>query len=40
MEIVLGILIPFFGTTLGSAMVFLMKNKLSKKVEKLLLGFA
>lgn len=40
MEIVLGILIPFFGTTLGSAMVFFMKNKLSKKVEKLLLGIA
>ena len=40
MEIVLGILIPFFWTTLGAGMVFLMKNKLSKKVEKLLLGFA
>ena len=40
MEIVLGILIPFFGTTLGAAMVFFMRNKLSKKVEKLLLGFA
>jgi len=40
MEIVLGILIPFFGTALGSAMVFFMRNKLSKKVEKLLLGFA
>ena len=36
----LGILIPFLGTTLGSAMVFLMKNKMSKKVEKILLGFA
>ena len=40
MEIVLGILIPFFGTAIGSAMVFFMKNTLSKKVEKLLLGFA
>lgn len=40
MEIILGILIPFFGTTIGSAMVFFMKNTLSKKVEKLLLGFA
>ena len=36
----LGILIPFIGTTLGSAMVFLMKNKINNKIEKLLLGFA
>ena len=40
MELQLGLLIPFLGTTLGSAMVFLMKNKINKKVEKLLLGFA
>ena len=35
-----GLLIPFAGTTLGSAMVFLMKNKINEKLEKLLLGFA
>lgn len=40
MKIFLGLLIPFLGTVLGSATVFLMKNKLSKKVEKLLMGFA
>lgn len=40
MKIFLGILIPFFGTSIGSLMVFFMKNNLSKKVEKLLLGFA
>lgn len=40
MNIATGLLIPFLGTTLGSAMVFLMKNKMNKKVEKLLLGFA
>jgi len=40
MALLLGILIPFLGTTLGSAMVFLMRNKMSKKVEKILLGFA
>ena len=40
MEIVFGLLIPFLGTTLGSAMVFFMKNKMNNKVEKLLLGFA
>ena len=40
MNLVTGLLIPFLGTTLGSAMVFLMKNKMSQKVEKILLGFA
>lgn len=36
----LGIMIPFIGTTLGSGMVFLLKDKLDPKVEKALLGFA
>ncbi|MBR3002914.1 MAG: ZIP family metal transporter [Clostridia bacterium] len=40
MELTLGLLIPFLGTTLGSAMVFFMKNKMNVKVEKVLLGFA
>ena len=40
MDLTVGLLIPFLGTTLGSAMVFLMKNKINKKVEKILLGFA
>lgn len=35
-----GILIPFAGTALGSAMVFFMKKEMDKRVEKLLLGFA
>ena len=39
-SLVLGLAIPFLGTTLGSAMVFLMKSKINEKVEKLLLGFA
>lgn len=39
-NVVLGILIPFLGTSLGSSFVFLMKNKLNKKLEKILLGFA
>ena len=34
------ITIPFLGTTLGSSMVFFMKNKINDKIEKLLLGFA
>ncbi len=40
MSVFIGLLIPFLGTTLGSAMVFLMKNKINGKIEKLLLGFA
>ena len=36
----LGILIPFAGTTLGSAMVFFMKKEMNDKLQKLLLGFA
>ena len=40
MEVFLGLLIPFLGTTLGAEMVFLMKNKINKRLEKLLLGFA
>ncbi len=39
-NIAIGLLIPFLGTTLGSTMVFLMKNKMNTKVQKLLLGFA
>ncbi len=34
------LIIPFFGTMLGSSVVFFMKNELNKKVQKLLLGFA
>lgn len=40
MNIFVGLLIPFLGTALGSAMVFFMKNELNKKIEKILLGFA
>ena len=40
MNLFIGLIIPFIGTTLGSAMVFLMKNKMNVKVEKVLLGFA
>lgn len=34
------LLIPLLGTTLGAATVFLMKNKIDSKLEKILLGFA
>ena len=40
MNLLIGVLIPFIGTTLGASMVFLMKNKVNKRVEKLLLGCA
>ncbi len=36
----IGVMIPFVGTALGSAMVFFMKNGMGKKTEKSLLGFA
>ena len=39
-SLVAGIMIPFAGTTLGSAMVFLMRRQISRQIEKLLLGFA
>lgn len=37
---ILILLIPFLGTTLGSAMVFLMRGQMNVKLEKTLLGFA
>lgn len=40
MQLTIGLLIPFLGTTLGAAMVYLMRNKMNRKFEKLLLGFA
>lgn len=40
MNTTLGLLIPFVGTTFGSAMVFFMRGKLNEKIEKTLLGFA
>ena len=39
MQVIAGILIPFLGTTLGSAMVFFMRG-MHKGIEMLLLGFA
>ena len=39
-QIVIGILIPFIGTSLGSAMVFFLKNAVSQKLQRMLTGFA
>ena len=38
--IVIGLLIPFLGTVLGSAFVFFMKKDIPVLVQKILLGFA
>lgn len=40
MNILIGILIPFIGTTLGSAAVFFMKNTISNRYQSILSGFA
>lgn len=39
-QLTIGILIPFFGTTLGSALVFLLKKEIKPIIQKILLGFA
>ncbi|MFR7591885.1 MAG: ZIP family metal transporter [Longibaculum sp.] len=39
-SVILGLLIPFIGTTLGAACVFFMRNKMSSLLQKILLGFA
>ena len=39
-ETIIGILIPFLGTSLGAAMVFILKKSISDNVQKLLTGFA
>lgn len=40
MNIFLGLMIPFIGTTLGSACVFFMKKELKPLIQKGFLGFA
>ena len=37
---IIGILIPFVGTSLGSAFVFFMKKNMSEKFQKITVGFA
>lgn len=39
-SILIGLMVPFVGTTLGSACVFLMKNKMNRQIERALTGFA
>lgn len=40
MNVLIGIFLPFFGTTLGSACVFFMKGEMPDKMRKTLAGFA
>ena len=39
-EIIIGLLIPFAGTALGSMMVLFMKNEINKDLQKVLTAFA
>ena len=39
-EVIFGILIPFIGTTLGAAMVFVLRKTISENLQKVLTGFA
>ncbi|MCX4364313.1 MAG: ZIP family metal transporter [Bacilli bacterium] len=40
MKILIGVLIPFIGTSIGASLVYLMKDKINETLEKILLGFA
>ena len=40
MNIFIGLMIPFIGTTAGAGMVYLLKDRMDEKLEKVLLGFA
>ena len=39
-ETILGIMIPFLGTSLGAAMVFILKKNISENLQRILTGFA
>lgn len=39
-KLILGVLIPFFGTSLGAFLVFFLKDKFNQKINKIMLGFA
>lgn len=38
--IIIGLILPFLGTTLGAACVFLMKESIAPRMQKILTGFA
>ena len=40
MSVIIGILIPFIGTIIGAACVYVMKKEINKKIEIIIYGFA
>ena len=40
MQVWIGILLPFLGTSLGAAMVFVLKDQISDGMQRMLTGFA
>ncbi|MCR5741661.1 MAG: ZIP family metal transporter [Gammaproteobacteria bacterium] len=40
LSLILGLVLPFLGTTLGAVLVFFMKKDFNPKLKKMLLGFA
>ena len=39
-KVIIGIVLPFLGTALGSATVFFLKKEMNSKLQNLLRGFA
>ncbi|MBR3885283.1 MAG: ZIP family metal transporter [Clostridia bacterium] len=39
-KLILGVIVPFIGTSLGAFLVFFLKDNISEKFNKMLLGFA
>ena len=37
---IIGILVPFLGTSLGSSFIFFLKNNINQKIQKIIVGFA
>ena len=40
MEIIIGLTIPFLGTAIGAAMVFMFRDRISGMLNRAMLGFA
>ena len=40
MQVIQGVLIPFFGTSLGAAMVFFLRGQISERIQKILTGIS
>ena len=40
MDIIIGLLLPFLGTTLGASCVFFLKNQIKPCVQRIFTGFA